>query len=335
MNRIRRGFVAVPNPNNATRPSWRSLKPEAVEAIVFWTKDARPLLPHLPELRERGYCYYFQYSLTRYPNWLEPRTPKGQDAIDAFWSASRAVGLGPDTVVWRYDPIFFLPDLDEDWHYEKFGEIASALRGATHRCVISFLDVFRKTAGNLKKAWQAEGSGSLDEHLRVRPDDMRAFGDRIGRIAEACDMEVVTCAEPTDVVEKLGPRVSAGRCIDVELLTTAGARKPSEAKDQGQREGCGCVVSRDIGMYDSCLHGCAYCYATASRDAADRNQRTRHYPDSASLLGRVADSDCPPRKATHAKPKSGGLKPAPTNSPTTKPKPAKPRKSRRQDESLF
>ena len=35
-------------------------------------------------------------------------------------------------------------------------------------------------------------------------------------------------------------------------------------KDPVQRMACGCVVSRDIGMYDSCLFNCAYCYATSS-----------------------------------------------------------------------
>lgn len=35
-------------------------------------------------------------------------------------------------------------------------------------------------------------------------------------------------------------------------------------KDPSRRKACRCVVSRDIGMYDSCVYGCPYCYATSS-----------------------------------------------------------------------
>ena len=313
MTRIRRGFVAVPNPNNAAAPSWRSLRPEHVTAIVFWTKDARPLLPHLNELDDRGYHYYFQYTITGYPDWLEPGTPKGPEAVKAFLETRRSGRRHHVPVVWRYDPIFFLPGLDEDWHYGNFARIAATLRGATDRCVISFLDVFRKTAGNLGRACQTEGLGPIHEVVRPFPRDMKPFGDALAAIAGQNDMEVVTCAEAGDIVDQLGPHVAAGQCIDPELLKRAGATKPPGGKDKGQREGCGCVDSREIGMYDSCQHGCVYCYATSSSTAADRNIQTSHDPESASMLGTIPDSECPPPRAKA--PKSKAAKPR-TSQPT-------------------
>jgi hypothetical protein len=58
-----------------------------------------------------------------------------------------------------------------------------------------------------------------------------------------------------------------------------------DKKDPGHRATCGCVVSKDIGMYDSCLFGCQYCYATSSFERA-KNNYDSHDPDSPSLIGR-------------------------------------------------
>ena len=291
MNRIRRGVVAVPNPNNARQISWQSLRPETVEAIVFWTKDARPLLPYLHELDDLGYRYYFQYTLTGYPAWLEPRTPHAQEALDAFLATSARVG--PQRVVWRYDPIFFPPGMDERWHVERFTGIASALSGATQRCVISFLDVFRKTASNLARSCASSSLGPGGSPVRPFPLDLRGFGETLAHAARAAGIEITTCAEPPHVVEALGPGVTPGKCVDNKLLLKLGV-EVSARKDSGQREACDCVRSREIGMYDSCQHGCAYCYATISTEVAAQNAIRNHHPESASLLGEVADDECPP-----------------------------------------
>ena len=44
-------------------------------------------------------------------------------------------------------------------------------------------------------------------------------------------------------------------------------------KDKGQRAFCGCIKSKDIGEYNTCVHGCEYCYANASKQAAVMNYK--------------------------------------------------------------
>ena len=48
--RLRAGFVDVRNPFNRKQVSRISLRPEAVDRIVFWTKDSAPMLDRLAEL---------------------------------------------------------------------------------------------------------------------------------------------------------------------------------------------------------------------------------------------------------------------------------------------
>lgn len=289
MNRVRAGFAAVPNPNNAHAVSWRSLSPRDVTAIVFWTRNAEPLLAHLSELDERGYHYYFQYTLTRYPEWLEPRTPGVDAATETMKRLSER--LGPHRVVWRYDPIFCMPGLDLPWHLRAIDELAARLSGSVERCVISFLDVFRKTKSNMVKAVRQQqlGDFAADEFSRT---DLHAFGEGLAEISARYGVAFQSCAEPAGLLQALGSSVVAGKCIDDGLLRRMGLAVDNR-KDQGQREACNCVASREIGMYDSCQHGCAYCYATVSGDVAIRNARARHDSRSASLLGFMPDGLCP------------------------------------------
>ena len=101
-NRLREGFVCVRTPMNFHQVSRIALSSDVVDGIVFWTKDPRPLMPRLEELR--AYPYYFQFTLTPYGKDMEPGLPdKGAVLLPAFQMLSDMIG--PERVIWRYDPI--------------------------------------------------------------------------------------------------------------------------------------------------------------------------------------------------------------------------------------
>jgi hypothetical protein len=277
MNRIRAGFCTVPNPYNPEQVSYVSLLPEDVDVIVFWTRDPRPLMPYLTELDLMGFRYYFQFTLTAYPRVLDPFLPDQAEQIDTF--RALASQIGSHKVIWRYDPIVFSNITDYDYHQSHFEHLASVLAGYTRRCVISILDLYSKTSLRLAKLRE---SGVL---IQSTPEKDERFGwllESLVRTAGRYDMVLQSCAEEMDLT-RYG--IQPGKCIDDNYIADVFGIEVSHRKDPGQRPTCGCVESKDIGAYDTCLHGCQYCYATLSQKVALQNFRA-HDPKSPSLLGR-------------------------------------------------
>jgi DNA repair photolyase len=274
MERIRQGFLLTRNPFNANQVSRISLRPEDVEAIVFWTRNPEKIIEHFHELNDRGFNYYFQYTITGYPRSLEKSVPSPHKAIETFKLLSDRIGSG--RVIWRYDPILASNLVEIDEHIRLFTKIASLLQGKTKRVVVSFADLYKKTERNL----------NIIEGLRFRDvlqDRNVAFelARELAEIAKQNGMEIQSCAE---AVELSSVGIEHGKCIDDDLLKREFGLLLPGAKDKGQREECGCIKSVDIGQYNTCAHGCAYCYATFNQTAVAKNKKL-HDANSPFLIG--------------------------------------------------
>jgi hypothetical protein len=89
------------------------------------------------------------------------------------------------------------------------------------------------------------------------------------------------------------------KCVDAHRLEElAGASVRARLK--GNRKDCGCYESRDIGDYDTCPHGCVYCYAVQNRELALERFR-KHDPDSEFLF---APPDASPELGSSGKGRS-------------------------------
>jgi hypothetical protein len=275
MKRIDAGHCAVPNPYNSRQVTKVSLKPEDVDVIVFWTRNASPLLRRLEELDRRGYRYTFLYTLMDNPGAIDPRCPTLEEGLATFKNLSDR--LGPERVLWRYDPIVFSNVTSPEFHRKSYEAISKRLRGYTNRSIISVVNIYKKVRQRLKTL--------SEKGIEVMECPEKTFGDLMrfmASVARESGMVLSTCAQERDLTVY---GVFPGKCIDDDLIREVFGLEVSHAKDPSQRKACGCVTSKDIGMYDTCLYGCVYCYATTSFDRAKENYR-KHNPEAPSLIAR-------------------------------------------------
>lgn len=273
-NRIKEKYVYVRNPMNYHQVSKISLSPEVVDCIVFWTKNPESMMSRLEELE--GYHYYFQFTLTGYGNEIECHVPnKKNKMLSVFTRLSQQIGS--NRVIWRYDPILFNEVYTKEYHIKAFEQIAGALKGAADKCVISFIDKYRKNKRELDK-------------LKLKfLDDMEwsDFVQQLSNIAKNNKMEIATCAENIDL-SAYG--ISHNSCIDQQLIESIiGCRLKAE-KDRNQRLECGCIESIDIGSYNTCKNGCIYCYANGSASVIEKNYQN-YMKDSPILCDTITKED--------------------------------------------
>ena len=278
-NRLRAGFCRMVNPFNANQHYRVSLRPEDVDGFIFWTKNVGPFLPILDLVRERDQPFIVQHTINGYPRALETRV------VDADRSATHlhevADRFGPRVAVWRYDTIIFSTLTPPDFHRANFERLANLLEGATDEVVVSFMQVYKKTERNMNEAGRQHGFSWTDPPNREK---LALLGDLV-QIAHAHRMKLTMCSQP----EYLAKGAQVARCVDADRLREVGGRNFG-ATLQGSRPACGCYKSKDIGDYDTCPHGCAYCYAVRDRDLALRRFR-EHDP-----LGEYLFSVPPPKQ---------------------------------------
>lgn len=252
LHRLREGFAYVRNPVVRDRVSRVPLTPDAVDCIAFWTKDPAPLIPHLDELAPHP--YFVQFTLNAYGQDIERGLPRKARLIETFRALAQAAGS--ERMVWRYSPILLGGPYTVGHHLHYFEAFARALEGATDTCRISFLEVYPKIAPRMA----ALGLSDV-------PDQQKGpLARRLASIGAAHGIAVSGCGNLDP--EACGfPRTG---CIDRALVERACGRKLARTSAPGQRTGCSCLPSVDIGTYDTCANGCVYCYANRAAEQEGR-----------------------------------------------------------------
>ncbi|MBI4962551.1 MAG: DUF1848 domain-containing protein [Desulfomonile tiedjei] len=277
MQRIREGFVRVLSPFGGGVLEV-SLAPEDVIAIVFWTKNAAPILPHLEELRNLGHCFTFLYTINNYPAFVEPAVPEWGHTKSIVEQLSKRF---PQAAFrWRYDTIVLGESLDWKWHVRNFRGLCRSLAPYATECIFSFCDYYRKTTKNMERG--------MPDHWKPGEAQCKEMAEEMAAVAKEWGISVASCAH--DFL--MSDNVAKAKCIDPAFLARV-VDSPerlaavTDLKRAPTRKDCGCAASRDVGAYDTCLHGCLYCYANANPETAARNVEFVR-KDSACLDPRAA-----------------------------------------------
>lgn len=289
LHRLKVGYSAWTNPFNGVKyyVSYRDTR-----LIVFWSKNPESLLKQgglLDYLKEKGINTYIQYTLNDYvAEGLEKGVPDVEKRIDTFKRLVEYLGVGK--VIWRFDPLILTEGISVDGLLGKVERIGNELKGYTEKMVFSFADIaaYRKVRANL-----------VNNNIRYREfsePDMLRFAAGIQQLNQNWNYTLATCGEKIDIdhygivhnkcidddlmikyfsddvrlMEFLGVEITGGDLFNPERTVI----KHRNNKDKGQRPFCGCIVSKDIGAYNTCVHLCEYCYANSSKEIA-----LKHYGD--------------------------------------------------------
>lgn len=274
-NRIKEGYVLVPNPFNPKMISKVSLNPAVVDCIVFWTKNPAPMIDRLDKLQD--YNYYFQFTLNSYGEKLENNLPSVSRRIDTFKRLSDKIGR--EKVIWRYDPILTNEEYNVSFHQEAFARIADGLKDHTEKCMLGFIDHYQHIRN-------AVGQFNIQPLTKEEIEEIAVSFKKTIDVYPAIQLD--TCTTKVDLRHL---NIPSGLCIDKELIERIIGCPILARKDKNQRTVCNCIESIDIGTYESCLNGCIYCYAIKGNYNTAAYNMKKHDKNSPLLIGHLSEDD--------------------------------------------
>jgi len=296
VDRIKAGYVKWKNPFNGV---FSYVSFSKARLIVFWSKNPKPIIKHLDFLNEQKINFYFQYTLNDYDaEKLEPRVPALNSRIETFIELSEKIGK--EKIIWRFDPLILTDVIGVDELLRKIEYIGEKLKNYTEKMVFSFADIkqYKKVQNNLRR--------NSIKYLEFNERTMNEFAEGLQNLNINWNFEIGTCAERLPL-EKYG--IIHNKCIDDDLIIklfytdtilmdflkvkilppdlldpTVRFEKKKNNDDKGQRKFCGCIISKDIGEYNTCPHLCEYCYANDNSEIAKSNFQKHLRIDSSETI---------------------------------------------------
>lgn len=271
LNRIKEGFVYVRNPYSKSQVTKYSLNPVVVDCLAFCTKNPHPLIPDLEQLDK--YKQFWFVTINPYGKDIEPNVPDKKQVIEDFKTLSEHIGV--DAVALRYDPILINKQFDVEMHIKCFERLLSQLKGYTHDCTISFLDLYekvRRNAPDLRPTNEAE---------------QRKIAEAFSKIGKENNIIIHACCEKS-YLKEYGIDITG--CMSQEIVEKAIKNKLNTPKNNSKRPECNCLMGNDIGAYNTCMHLCKYCYANTDQNLVKENVK-KHNPNSPFLIGELEFDD--------------------------------------------
>ena len=270
-NRIDEGFVYVRSPYAKNLVYSYNLSPESIDCIMFCTKNPRPMFKNLEKISK--FNQYWHVTITPYEKEIEHNVPPVNEVIKSFKYLSDR--LGKEKVSLRYDPIFINEEYTLEKHIESFEYIVNSLSDYTTDVIISFIDLYEKTKRNFPQV-QA-----------VNQKERLIIGKEFAKIGYDNDINVKTCAEGKDL-NRFG--IDSTGCMTKEVIERAINKNLNITKQKARNGQCECLLNNDIGEYNTCKHGCLYCYANANKKLVERKFNL-HNPKSPILIGEIKEND--------------------------------------------
>ena len=270
-NRIEDGFVYVRNPYAKNQIYSYRLDPELIDCIIFCTKNPKPMFENLEKIDK--FNQYWHITITPYEKEIEPNVPPINDVLESFKYLSKK--LGKENVTLRYDPIFINEKYTLEKHIESFEYIINSLSGYTTEAIISFIDLYEKTKRNFPKA------------IEVTKDERLKLGKEFAQIGKKNNITIKTCVEGSEL-DKFG--IDSSGCMTKEVIERAINKNLNIPKQKARNGECYCLLNNDIGEYNTCDHGCLYCYANSNKRLVKRNLKL-HDPKSPILIGEIKEDD--------------------------------------------
>lgn len=270
-NRIKEGYVLSRNPYYPAQITRYLLNPEVIDVMVFCTKNPLPMLDRISLLS--AFDMFWFVTITPYGKEIEPCVPPKELVIGYFQRLSELIGK--ERISWRYDPVFVTEKYSIDYHIEQYRKMAKALSGYTDQCVVSFIDLYEKTKRNF------HGIRSVTNR------EQEKLIDAFSEIAKENGLQIHLCCENAELVRE---NVDADGCMSKSVLEKSLGCKLNVPKKKMARKECSCLLGADIGAYNTCGHGCLYCYANYNRETVVKNMKL-HHVSSPLLIGEVSEGD--------------------------------------------
>ncbi|MCM1145543.1 MAG: DUF1848 domain-containing protein [Blautia sp.] len=270
-NRIKEGYVLTRNPYYPTQISKYLLTPDVIDVMVFCTKNPSPMLDGISLLS--AFDTFWFVTITPYGNDIEPYVPPKEQVLAAFKQLSSLIGK--HRVSWRYDPILITDKYSVDYHIGQFHRMAELLAGYTEQCVISFIDLYEKTKRNFQGVRSVTGK------------EQKTLVAAFSKTASECGLQIHLCCENASLIRE---HVDADGCMSQTVLEKALGWKLDVPQKKAARKECACLLGADIGAYNTCAHGCLYCYANYDLDSVVKNRKL-HHKSSPLLIGEVSEND--------------------------------------------